>query len=421
MNKIIKNITLITCIMGFLCFNTYATKIYNACQERDFNKVKRLIDNGYDVNKKNYLGARPIHAACFKGDLNIVSLLIEKNARINEKDDSDNTALHIACEVGHFQIVKKLIESHIDVNIQNKEGQTALHVASDSRDMLFDIAHILVQKDIHINQKDNRGATALHRASYRGHEEIVKMLFENGAYINVYTKSKYTPLFSAYMSMSQNKKDIMRFLIDNGSCIDKNTIKHIILVGDTSLIKYISMHVHLDHKQMLILLSILKRKADKMHNQMKKEDLTKVIDACVEREERSFSLNDIDDNDPDYDHLIKRSIMNRNYKPFQSFIYKKPEHNDSIKKQAHLDTTRKIFKTTKMINNRSKFLNYSSPLLKSIHQKENNTYDVYKTEQIRHVRAYAVKNNLNNVYRSLMCAQAIEDTKLSDIDIKFKK
>lgn len=47
-----------------------------------------------------------------------------------------------------------------------------------------------------------------------GQEEVVKLLIENGASVNVQSQSGFTPL---YMAAQENHEKVVRYLLNNGA------------------------------------------------------------------------------------------------------------------------------------------------------------------------------------------------------------
>ncbi|XP_050675946.1 ankyrin repeat domain-containing protein 39-like isoform X1 [Leptidea sinapis] len=90
-----------------------------------------------------------------------------------------------------------------------------------------------------VNTQDNAGYTALHYAARNGHLEICKFLLENGALIDITTKSgKATPLHKA---SAAGKISTVRYLIESGANLqvkddDGKTILHKAVEGK---------HIHL--------------------------------------------------------------------------------------------------------------------------------------------------------------------------------
>lgn len=94
-----------------------------------------------------------LHEAVLDGDIELVKKLIDNGVDVNEKDDNLFTSLHYASQ----EFTKN--------------------------DNCLEIAKILLNSGIDIDSKDSYGNTALFRAvaNFRGNPNMIKLLLENGA------------------------------------------------------------------------------------------------------------------------------------------------------------------------------------------------------------------------------------------------
>lgn len=100
--------------------------------EPNIEIIKFLIENGADVNGKNYTDSSPLHYAVAlknKGT-EIIKLLIDKGANVNAKNSYGDTPLHRAV-FRSLENTKILIENGADINAKNNNGKTLLDIAKD--------------------------------------------------------------------------------------------------------------------------------------------------------------------------------------------------------------------------------------------------------------------------------------------------
>merc|ERR1712146_229842 len=129
---------------------------------------------------------------------------------INEYDVGP-PILHF-CRLGEKAKVLKELNEGEDVNVHDKAGYTALHFAS-----LFnhtEIVTLLIEHgaDVNIPNK-NYAFTALHLASYNGSSNVITLLLDNGADINKQAKFGGTAL---HIASKQGHTDIVTLFLDRG-------------------------------------------------------------------------------------------------------------------------------------------------------------------------------------------------------------
>ena len=117
---------------------------------------------------------------CKEESLNIVKNLVEQGANVNLKDYSNKTALHHAVEAKSLEIVKYLVEHGADVNCKTKRSATALHFAVGTGSL--EMVKYLVENGAKVTTKQSCGATTvLYWACKEGNESIVDYLLQHGA------------------------------------------------------------------------------------------------------------------------------------------------------------------------------------------------------------------------------------------------
>jgi len=133
--------------------------------------------------------------------------------------------------------IKIAVENGEDINALNEfdqKQQTPLirAISYRSRDPVYvEIAKYLIEQGAELNYQDSDGFTALHYAAKEGLLEVVKLLVEKGADLEVYPdETKFykgeTPLVSAcsYSNTDDKNIEVVKYLVENGASMDKNDL-----------------------------------------------------------------------------------------------------------------------------------------------------------------------------------------------------
>jgi len=169
--------------------------------DTDLDIYKKIIDLGADVNATisdtasywDNPGYTPLHFICSEIDkYKLAEILIENDANVNAKDAYSTTPLHISCSYIHtFAITKLLVENGADVNDKDIDGLTPLHMVCMYQEEIK-TAELLIQNGAEINIKDNEGWTPVMYAALYGNIELMKLLMENDADIDLENDTGYS-------------------------------------------------------------------------------------------------------------------------------------------------------------------------------------------------------------------------------------
>lgn len=135
--------------------------------------VKFLVQSQAQVNSTTKTKSTPLRAACYDGHLDIVRFLVESGADVEIANRHGHTCLMIACYKGHYRIAKYLIRCGANVNRKSVKGNTALHDCAESGSL--DIMKLLFDNDAHM-EVDSYGVTPLIAAALTGHSHIVELI-----------------------------------------------------------------------------------------------------------------------------------------------------------------------------------------------------------------------------------------------------
>lgn len=103
----------------------------------DLNKIKRLLENGHSINKRDAFGATPLLVAMVSGKEDVVDFLLSKNANPLLSAKDGYTIMHGAAFSGKKSLVRKALSFDLDVNSRyGPDGITPVDVAEESGDAL---------------------------------------------------------------------------------------------------------------------------------------------------------------------------------------------------------------------------------------------------------------------------------------------
>ena len=168
-----------------------------------------LIDAGADLHTKNEDGRSPLHYACGSGELDIVKMLVEAGTGVRATDNKGCTCLMLAAYSGHTETVRYLVGlPDVDVNHLSAHTHTALQFAVDEGEV--DVVQVLIDAGADINIQNDEGSSPLNTACASGALDVVKMLVEAGAGLRATDNKGHTCLILA-ARFRQTK--IVRYLV----------------------------------------------------------------------------------------------------------------------------------------------------------------------------------------------------------------
>ncbi|KAK4385016.1 UNVERIFIED_CONTAM: E3 ubiquitin-protein ligase XBAT33 [Sesamum radiatum] len=196
-------------------------RLVSAARDGDFVEAKMLLDCNPCLAKYSTFGGlnSPLHFAAAKGHNEIVALLLENGADVNSRNYCGQTALMQACRYGHWEVVQTLLLFRCNVTRADYlSGRTALHFAAVNghvRCMRLVVADFVPSAPYEslnaqtlsdrtdssnsktkneqsslsklVNKAADGGITALHMAALNGYFDCVQLLLDLHANVSAVT------------------------------------------------------------------------------------------------------------------------------------------------------------------------------------------------------------------------------------------
>ena len=172
-----------------------------AIQRGDREAIPKLLQEGADINVRDAQGRTPVMIATYQHNTKMVRELLQAGADINIRDNNkENPLLHAGAQ-GWLDILKLAIEAHADTSLTNRFGGISIIPASE-RGHVEVVRELLTCTNINVNHINNLGWTALLEAIVlsdggQAHQQIVQLLIDHGADVNLSDKHGVTPLQNA--------------------------------------------------------------------------------------------------------------------------------------------------------------------------------------------------------------------------------
>ncbi|XP_060576349.1 transient receptor potential cation channel subfamily A member 1-like [Ruditapes philippinarum] len=212
--------------------------LHLAAKYNSIEAAKYLLDHGANIMCRDCKQKTPLHHAARKGHLGMVEMLLfTEGCTIDCRDEDRLTPLHEACQLKQSHVAKYLIDHGADTDARDISDSTPLLFAA--AEGLTDIIHVILDKDIFsdkaqkwkgnagkdamMNHVDNEGTSALHLAVQNYQMEVIDLLIENGAEINMQNNTNYTPL---HMAVIGGQINIVNQLLDKGADIEARDGDH---------------------------------------------------------------------------------------------------------------------------------------------------------------------------------------------------
>ena len=232
------------------------TKIEDLIENKNWKKLSEIFEkHKKDIIKYSHNGFNVLHLSIVDGSLDLYNIL-NKNDILFDTDSEGNNILHLAALYGRNDIVKKIVSDYPELaRYHNKKGNTPIFFTIENNSLfkfIVDNADIdpcalngknenIFTKNIKRNKKKGdiyyqNIETLLNNQKYKdciingnhnsnipiiicienNNIDILNLLIENGADLNIHTSSHISPTLAA---VSEDRPEIVKILIDAGANI----------------------------------------------------------------------------------------------------------------------------------------------------------------------------------------------------------
>jgi ankyrin repeat protein len=133
-----------------------------------------------------YLDEISLFEAAAAGKFDIVAHLVYTHPdAIDIYAEDGFTALGLACYFGQFEVARYLVLKGADVNLPSNNGFNVFPIHSAAAGNYTNVVRMLVDNGAQVNVKQQAGSTPLHSAAQNGNLEMLILLLEQGADVNV--------------------------------------------------------------------------------------------------------------------------------------------------------------------------------------------------------------------------------------------
>ncbi|XP_030644286.1 transient receptor potential cation channel, subfamily N, member 1 [Chanos chanos] len=215
------------------------------------------------ARQENQKGETPLHLAAElrkeavheEGeDIVIIRTLMEHNADVAAATrQAGETALHYCARVGNTGVLQEMLSNvpanqlQTAVNKHARNGRSPLLLAAERGHT--EVVRILLQNHARVDVFDEDGKAALHLAAEQGHDDIADILLSHKAFVNAKTKLGLTPL---HLSAHNGSAQLVKLLVET----------HQASIDALSLNKQTPLHLAAMNGQLDVCSSLLNLRSD---------------------------------------------------------------------------------------------------------------------------------------------------------------
>ncbi|XP_053323646.1 ankyrin repeat and SOCS box protein 10 isoform X5 [Spea bombifrons] len=202
--------------------------LHGACENAQPKCAEILLRYGANPNSRSEEGTFPLHRCTTHQSYPCSKLLLQYGAHVNsQSEDEEETPLHVASRHGMWEHVDLYLRYGAAVNKKNVNGETPLCAACgqpqspQELEQYFQVCRRLIESgaDIHAGDRDQQ--TPLHVACKSANPQVVELLLEHGAEVNIMSYSGNTAMHNILQTIAyklQHQPEIIvRALLNHGA------------------------------------------------------------------------------------------------------------------------------------------------------------------------------------------------------------
>lgn len=192
--------------------------LYLAIENNDLYLMRHLVEHGADVNRYNN-GMTPISRAVELNNIKAIAFLVRNGAAVSQANENGEIPLYLAVKNGFDTaagiLLTKSEDAYSDANRQTKIGETLVNIAAAHGHA--QVVKMLTEAGAAVDLPDHLENTALNVAAANGYTDIVRYLLMQDANIDHRNLKGMTPILCA----AKNGQHVtVEFLAENGASIN---------------------------------------------------------------------------------------------------------------------------------------------------------------------------------------------------------
>ena len=193
-------------------------RLLAAAAQGDVDAIRAAIADGADPDARGDGGRTALLVAARAGHLAAFQALLDAGADVDLQDDDRANPFLWAGAEGRLDILRLANEAGADPAITNRYGGVALIPASE-RGHVETVRYLLEESDVDVDHVNRLGWTALLEAILLSdggprHQEIVRLLIEHGADVDLADGDSVRPLAHA---RARGQTEIAAMLVEAGA------------------------------------------------------------------------------------------------------------------------------------------------------------------------------------------------------------